>query len=170
RWRRRVLGLTPQATSGRPHSGAQKDVPDRLSVHGRFIMPDDFPAIGEPSTRIPPAQGAGGSGVGDLERIRRLQDELLARERELSELRSQLRAIHTSDTWAILRTLSQLRQALAPHGTRRARLARRCIRGLRRLKKVVARIAQSTGSAIRSLGRREGNRIQVDPATGQTYA
>src|SRR5438552_12858664 len=31
-WRRRVLGLTPQATSGRPHSGAQKGFPDRLSL------------------------------------------------------------------------------------------------------------------------------------------
>src|SRR5690242_13784054 len=29
-WRRRVLGLTPQATSGRPHSGARKDFPDSL--------------------------------------------------------------------------------------------------------------------------------------------
>jgi len=30
-WRRRVLGLTPQATYGRPHSGAEEGFPDSHS-------------------------------------------------------------------------------------------------------------------------------------------
>ena len=71
----------------------------------------------------------------------RLKRELLAREREIQSLREQLRAIHTSEAWAVLRTLSQVRQALAPRGTRRDRLARAGVRALRRIKKATARLS-----------------------------
>ena len=59
----------------------------------------------------------------DEARARRLRAELEAKDREIRELREQLRTIHTSDAWAIVRTLWQLRQAVAPPGTGRDRLA-----------------------------------------------
>ncbi len=40
--------------------------------------------------------------------------KLELKDRELQELRGQLREIHTSDAWAMLRTMTQVRHALAP--------------------------------------------------------
>jgi glycosyltransferase involved in cell wall biosynthesis len=68
--------------------------------------------------------------------IDRLRAELEARDNEVRELREQLRAIRASDAWAMLRTLGQLLQALAPHGTWRDRLLRQSVRGLRHVKKL----------------------------------
>ncbi len=75
--------------------------------------------------------------------IRRLRADIEDRNCEIRELRDQLRAIHTSDAWAILRTLGQFRRALAPHGTWQDQLVRRSVRVLRRLKKLAARLAHT---------------------------
>jgi glycosyltransferase involved in cell wall biosynthesis len=85
-------------------------------------------------------------------------------------LREQLRAIHTSDAWAILRTMGQMRQALAPHGTRRDRLARCSVRGLRRLKKLAARLVRAPSTAREWLRAGWRNRPHVEPATSRSYA
>jgi glycosyltransferase involved in cell wall biosynthesis len=77
----------------------------------------------------------------DADVIGRLRAELEVQDREVRELRERLRAIHASDAWAMLRTLGQLRRALAPHGTRRDRLLCRSVRGLRRLKKLAVRLS-----------------------------
>jgi Glycosyl transferases group 1 len=73
----------------------------------------------------------------DSDRVKR---ELLLRDREIQRLREQLRAIHNSEVWAVLRTLSQMRHALAPRGTWRDRLVRCGVWGLRRVKKVMTRL------------------------------
>ena len=70
---------------------------------------------------------------------------LEAKDKELQDLRDQLRAIHNSDAWAILRTLGQLRYALAPHGTMRDRLTRQSLRGLRRIKKLAMQLSRAPG-------------------------
>jgi glycosyltransferase involved in cell wall biosynthesis len=74
--------------------------------------------------------------------IGRLRAELAARDREIGRLREQLRAIHASDAYSVLRTISQVVQVLAPRGTWRDCLLRRSVRGLRRLKKLAARLAR----------------------------
>jgi glycosyltransferase involved in cell wall biosynthesis len=74
--------------------------------------------------------------------VARLSDELLIKDREIQDLRKQLRAIHTSDAWAAIRTLSQIRNALAPPATRRDQLFRLGIKALRRIKKATV---QRTG-------------------------
>jgi hypothetical protein len=90
-------------------------------------------------------------------------------DRELRELRDQLRAIHTSDGWAMLRTLAQVRDLLAPHGTRRDRWVKLGIRGLRRFKKSVVELARSARrvSRRRTAGKVEGTRI--GPVTAGKY-
>ncbi len=106
----------------------------------------------------------------DRDLIARLRHELQLKDREIDDLRGRLRDIHTSDAWAMIRTLSQVREALAPHGTRRDRLMKQGIRGLRRLKKGVASFAQSThrlSASNRRIGTRE---IRIDPAAARTYA
>ncbi len=67
---------------------------------------------------------------------------LEARDNEVRELREQLREIHASDAWAMLRTLGQLLQAVAPPSTRRERLLRQSVRVLRRLKKLAVRLSR----------------------------
>jgi glycosyltransferase involved in cell wall biosynthesis len=79
----------------------------------------------------------------DLELVNQLRRELREQQSEIDDLRAQLRSIHTSDGWAVLRTLAQAREALAPHGTRRDRLARLGIRALRMLKKGFTRATRS---------------------------
>lgn len=99
--------------------------------------------------------------------VRRLRADIRARDAEIRELREQIRAIHVSDAWAVLRTMGQLREALAPHGTRRDRLMRCGLRGLRRLKKLTVRLAglpSRMGERLRS-GSRHGP--IVEPATSQ---
>lgn len=98
--------------------------------------------------------------------VRRLRADIRARDAEIRELREQIRAIHASDAWAILRTMGQLREAVAPHGTRRDRLARCGIRGLRRFKKMAMGLARVRGW-LRA-GSRRG--AIVEPATSQHYA
>ena len=61
-------------------------------------------------------------------------------------------------------------QALAPHGTRRDRLARRSLRGLRRLKKLAARLSRAPSTAREWLRAGWRNRPRVEPATSQNYA
>ena len=102
--------------------------------------------------------------------IDRLRAELQARDAELRELRDRLRAIHASDAWAILRTLGQLRSALAPHGTLRDRLVRRSVRGLRRLKKLAAGLSRAPGAAVRSFRAGARGRPRVESATRQNPA
>jgi O-antigen biosynthesis protein len=107
---------------------------------------------------------------GPAREIRRLHLALEANNREIRELREQLRAIHTSDAWAILRTMGQLRQALAPHGTRRDRLTRCSVRGLRRLKKLAVRVARAPSTAREWLRAGSRNRPHVEAATSRSYA
>ena len=77
-----------------------------------------------------------------LEHLLRARDEeLQSLTCEVRELRRQLRAIHTSTGWAILRTASQVRDALAPRGSRRDRLIQAGEVGLRRLKRGVRALA-----------------------------
>jgi O-antigen biosynthesis protein len=116
------------------------------------------------------APGSSETSPAHRREIDRLRAELRARDGELRELRDRLRAIHTSDAWAILRTLGQLRRALAPHGTRRDRLLRSSIRGLRRLKKLAARLSRSPGAALRSFRAGARGRPVVEPATRQNPA
>src|SRR3974390_994821 len=98
---------------------------------------------GPPPSPFIPADRGDSSGLpssdGDL--IARLRHAVQLKDRELDDLRTRLRDIHPSDAWAMVRTLSQVRQAVAPHGTRRDRLMRQGIRGLRLLKKGVASFA-----------------------------
>jgi glycosyltransferase involved in cell wall biosynthesis len=98
-----------------------------------------------------------------------LRAELELKDRELQVLRDQLRAIHTSDAWAMLRTLTQFRHAVAPHGTHRDQLARLAVKGLRRLKKGVAHAWTRTRDLARSLKDAKANAIQIDRATDQNY-
>jgi glycosyltransferase involved in cell wall biosynthesis len=90
------------------------------------------------------------SGAQEIDALRM---ELGAKERELQELREQLRSIHNSEAWAVLRTFSQLRFALAPRGTRRDELARLGIKGLRRLKKGVMHLSTETRNTFRRRAR-----------------
>jgi hypothetical protein len=92
--------------------------------------------------------GLSSTAVGDAElaaiherELQALKSQLTLKDRELLAMRDQLRSIHNSEAWAVLRTLTQLRHALAPHGTYRDRLARSGVRGLRRLKKKVATLS-----------------------------
>ena len=103
-------------------------------------------------------------------RIRRLRAELEARDGEIRELREQLRAIHTSDAWAILRTIGQLREAVAPHETGRDRLIRRSLRCLRRLKKLAARLSRAPATVREWLRSGSRNRPVVEPATSRNDA
>lgn len=84
--------------------------------------------------------------------LRARDEELQSLAREVHELRRQLRAIHTSTGWAILRTASQVRDALAPRGSRRDRLIQAGEVGLRRLKRGVRALAAAARArqAIRS--------------------
>jgi glycosyltransferase involved in cell wall biosynthesis len=85
-------------------------------------------------------------------------------------LREQIRAIHASDAWSFLRTIGQLREALAPPGTRRNRLARRGLRGLKRLKKLAVRVS-GWPSRLREYlraGSRQGPIVEA--ATSRRYA
>jgi hypothetical protein len=77
-----------------------------------------------------------------LQRLLRSRDEeFRSLEREVHALRRQLRAIHTSTGWAVLRTVAQMQDALAPRGSRRDHLARAGMTGLRRLKRAVRGLA-----------------------------
>ena len=106
--------------------------------------------------------------MSDRERIDQLRRELELMECELHALRGQLREIHTSDAWAILRTISQLRHALAPHGTRRDRLVKRGVRGLRRLKKGVVSLSEPHRTLLPSVRRIRPGRLCIDtPAEGR---
>jgi hypothetical protein len=129
-------------------------------------MPDELSTATKACATLP-AEDVEGT---DSALIVRLQDELRARENEVRELRSQLRAIHTSDGWAMLRTIQQVREALAPHGTRRDRLARVGIRGLRRLKKVCADLTRMTRHVSRSMTGRGLREVRIDPVTRNNYA
>ena len=106
----------------------------------------------------------------DYDGIDRLRRELLLKDRELQELRDQLRAIHTSDTWAMIRTLCQLRYALAPHGTRRDEMLKRGMRGLRRLKKGISGMAESARVVSRRIASGKARRIRIEPAKRGKYA
>jgi glycosyltransferase involved in cell wall biosynthesis len=112
----------------------------------------------------------GSRRIARLREIDRLRAELRAKDGELRELRDQLRAIHASDAWAILRTLGQLRHALAPHGTRRDRLLRSSVRGLRRFKKLAMRLPHAPETAMRSFRAGARGRPRVDPATRENPA
>jgi hypothetical protein len=98
---------------------------------------------------------------GDRHGIDRLRRELELKDRELQELRGQLREIHTSDAWAMLRTMAQFRHALAPHGTRRDQLMKMGVRGLRRFKKGVTSLSQRPGGT---------GRIRIDAGAFGDYA
>jgi hypothetical protein len=106
----------------------------------------------------------------DYEGIDRLRRELHLKDRELQELRSQLRAIHTSDAWAMIRTLCQIRYALAPHGTRRDEMLKRGMRGLRRLKKGISGLAGSARGVSRRIASDKARRIRIEPAMRGKYA
>jgi glycosyltransferase involved in cell wall biosynthesis len=122
------------------------------------------------STDSPPIAPAPASTRRDEARTRRLRAQLEARDREIRELREQLRSIHTSDAWAVVRTLWQLRQAVAPPGTGRDRLARRSLRGLRRIKKLAVRLARAPSAVRKWLRAGWRHRPNVEPATSRTYA
>ncbi len=79
-------------------------------------------------------------------------------------------AIHASDAWAILRTLSQLRHALAPHGTHRDRLVRWTARGLRRIKKLAARLSHARKAVSRSFVEGARGCPRVEAATRANHA
>jgi glycosyltransferase involved in cell wall biosynthesis len=141
------------------------------SIEGWVVMPDDplAPELGGPGSS--PAEAESRTrDHSDRELVDRLHAELQAREREIRELRDQLRAIHTSDGWAMLRTLSQLREGMAPPGTRRDGLARLGVRALRRLKKGVAGLVQTTRFLGRPIPRGDSRPIRIDPAGRPTYA
>jgi glycosyltransferase involved in cell wall biosynthesis len=106
----------------------------------------------------------------DSDVIGRLRAQLEARDNEVRELREQLRAIHASDAWAMLRTLGQLLQALAPHGTWRDRLVRRSVRGLRRFKKLAVGLSRPRELVRGSLGSGWSSRCVVPAATTPTDA
>ena len=93
-----------------------------------------------------------------------------AKDRESRELRDQLRAIQTSDGWAMLRTLGQVRDALAPRGTRRDRLTRSGIRGLRRLKKRVARLVQQAREGSGAAARGDAGPLRIEAAVRENHA
>ena len=97
-----------------------------------------------------------------------LRSELVAKERELRELRNQLRLIHNSEAWAVLRTLSQVRYALAPRGSRRDQLARSSIKGLRRIKKGMMHLSGAAQKTIRL--RRRMETVIPAPETLRTQA
>jgi glycosyltransferase involved in cell wall biosynthesis len=99
-----------------------------------------------------------------------LECELRAREREAQELRSQLRAIHNSTAWAVLRTLSQLRFALAPRATRRDQLVLSSLRSLRRLKKSVGRLVAPGRGGPESSTLFEPGSMRREPAKTGRYA
>ncbi len=99
-----------------------------------------------------------------------LRAELRARDLELRDLREQLRAIHNSDAWAVLRTLGQLRTALSPPGTRRDAMVKGGLRSLRRLKKLAAGLAQAPRSIRRALRAAAGLGPKVELATRRNYA
>ena len=100
----------------------------------------DPPLLAPPPLPDPPAARS----AAEDRQLRRLRAELRARDREIQDLRDRLRSIQASDAWAIVRTLEQWRQAVAPIGTRRDRLARRLMRGLRRIKKLASSIAKTS--------------------------
>jgi glycosyltransferase involved in cell wall biosynthesis len=106
----------------------------------------------------------------DSDVIGRLRAQLEARDNEVRELREQLRAIHASDAWAMLRTLGQLLQALAPHGTWRDRLLRRSVRGLRRFKKVAVGLSRPREFVRRLFGSGWSSRSVVKAAATPTDA
>jgi hypothetical protein len=106
----------------------------------------------------------------DLELIGRLRSDLESRDREVKDLRNQLRAIQTSDAWAVLRTLSQLRARLAPHGTRRDRFARLAMRSLRRIKKSLTLLPERARRRAPSIGWGQKPTALVDPAAIKNYA
>jgi O-antigen biosynthesis protein len=106
----------------------------------------------------------------DRDRLERLRRELELKDRELQELRGQLREIHTSDAWAILRTMTQVRHVLAPHGTRRDRLMKLGVRGLRRFKKGVASLARTSRTLSPSLRRAGTGRIRIDVPPAGNFA
>jgi len=134
-------------------------------------MSHELPVPAEPvTTSDRPAEIDGATRDSGCESIARLQAELRLREREIEELRGELRAIHTSVAWAILRTLSQVRHALAPPGTRRDQLARRAVRGLRRLKKGVTLLPRLTRSVLHSIARGGTSPIRIEPATRHKHA
>ena len=104
----------------------------------------------------------------DQDRIGQLRHELELKDRELQDLRGQLREIHTSDAWAMIRTITQVRHALAPHGTRRDHLMKLSVRGLRRFKKGVASLARTGRSLSLSTPKAGKSRIRIDvPANGK---
>ncbi|MHB1556914.1 MAG: glycosyltransferase [Isosphaeraceae bacterium] len=99
-----------------------------------------------------------------------LRAELRAKHLELCDLREQLRAIHNSDAWAVLRTLGQLRTALAPPGTRRDAMVKATLRSLRRIKKLAVGLAQAPRSMRRALRSAVGLGPKVEPVTRRNYA
>ena len=134
-------------------------------------MMHEFPSPAGPfRTNDSIAETDGAARDSGHELIARLQAELRLKDREVEELRSELRAVHTSDAWAMLRTVSQVRHALAPHGTRRDQLARRGVRGLRRLKKGVALVPQVTRSVLQAITGGGTSPIRVEPATRGKHA
>jgi hypothetical protein len=114
--------------------------------------------------------GSPNRGRPDAAAIFRLHAQLAARESEIRALREQLRAIHASDAYAILRTLSQFLHVLAPHGTRRDRLLRESMRGMRRLKKLAARLARPRELALGWAGSGSSSRCAVEAETTRSDA
>jgi O-antigen biosynthesis protein len=135
-------------------------------------MSTDSPprALAPASDHLDDARADRNPRSGQSQRIRRLRVMLGTKDREIRELREQLRAIHTSEAWAILRTMGQLREALAPQGTRRDRVVCWSVRGLRRLKKVAARVARAPGVAKEFLRGGSRPRPIVEAATSQNHA
>lgn len=91
-------------------------------------------------------------------------EEFRRLEREVGDLRRQLRSIHTSTGWAVLRTLSQTRDALAPRGSRRERLLLAGEQALRRLKR------QCRGLAVGLRARRDYRRSAPRPVDPSAHA
>lgn len=98
------------------------------------------------------------------EAIRARDEELRALREEVRHLRGQLRAIHTSSGWAVLRTLSQMREVLAPRGGRRDRIAQVGIAGLRRLKRGLNRLVKAARHRRAPIG------VVSRPLNPDTYA
>lgn len=137
-----------------------------LRQNGRGFRRDSGAArvrlhLPEPVTQRHP--GAASQGLNDLVL------ELVAKDREIQELRDQLRAIHNSELWAVLRTLSQIRHALAPRGTLRDHFARGGIRGLRRIKKAVAQLSLKHRLDRRSSWARISRVVDLAPRRPEAY-
>jgi glycosyltransferase involved in cell wall biosynthesis len=79
-----------------------------------------------------------------------LRAVLVAQQRELDDLRAQLRAIHSSKAWGALRSLAEIRRTLAPHGSRRDRLAQAGLRRMILFKKWVKRIVDHAPGGART--------------------